>query len=98
MSPRKSVFVRCLLFFDRIAGKAAAQFLEDLTVYLREHDGGMNLTIAQSWQLFQSFSTIVVMGREQPLTPRRYADEDSYRPDILSSSSELVRSDSVESI
>ena len=64
MSPRKSVFVRCLLFFDRIAGKAAAQFLEDLTVYLREHDGGVNLTIAQLWQLFQSLPTIVVMGRE----------------------------------
>ena len=45
---------------DRIAGESAAQFLENLTVYLREHDRRVNLTTLQSWQLFQGTTTTLV--------------------------------------
>ena len=55
------MFVRCLLFLHGIASEAAAEFLEDLTVYLAEHDCGVNLTVAQFGQLLQSETAVLIV-------------------------------------
>ena len=50
----------------RIAGEAAAQFLEDLAVYLAEHDSAVDLTVAERGQLLQgTATTLVVLGEDR---------------------------------
>ena len=48
----------------RIAGKAAAELLEDFAIDLGEHDGGVYLTVAQLGQLLQCTAALLVVLRE----------------------------------
>ena len=56
--------VTILLFLHRIASQTTTQFLEDLTIYLREHHGCMYLTVTEFWKLCQGPTTILIVGGE----------------------------------
>ena len=47
-----------------VTGQSAAQLLEYLTIYLREHDGAMHLTGIQAGQLFEGAATLFVILRQ----------------------------------
>lgn len=49
-----------LLFLDWVAGQAYTELLENLVVYLREHDGGVNLAVAELRKLLKGAATVVV--------------------------------------
>jgi hypothetical protein len=55
-----------LFLFHRVAGEAAAKFLENLTVYLAEHYRRMYLTVAQLRQLLQGETAVfIVLGEHR---------------------------------
>lgn len=56
--------VTILFLLHRVAGQTTTEFLEDLSVYFREHHRGMDLTIAQFRQLLKRLTAILVVSGE----------------------------------
>ena len=50
-----------LHLFHRVAGEITSQLLENLAVYLAQHDRGVHLAVAQLRQLLQGPAAVVVI-------------------------------------